>query len=90
MINDTAQGIHVIGLGNQGFRHLTARGDSQRRRRQGPESSRSGHRHRGHDVPGLWRATVHMPFGSVYTSLQTGVVEFAENAVNVYLINKAL
>jgi TRAP-type C4-dicarboxylate transport system substrate-binding protein len=29
-----------------------------------------------------------MPFGSVYTSLQTGVVEFAENAVNVYLINK--
>ena len=29
-----------------------------------------------------------MPFGSVYTSLQTGVVDFAENAVNVYLINK--
>jgi TRAP-type C4-dicarboxylate transport system substrate-binding protein len=29
-----------------------------------------------------------MPFGSVYTSLQTGVVEFGENAVNVYLINK--
>ena len=32
--------------------------------------------------------TVHMPFGSVYTSLQTGVVDFGENAVNVYLINK--
>ena len=29
-----------------------------------------------------------MPFGSVYTSLQTGVVDFGENAVNVYLINK--
>jgi TRAP-type C4-dicarboxylate transport system substrate-binding protein len=29
-----------------------------------------------------------MPFGSVYTSLQTGVVDFAENAVNVYLINR--
>ena len=29
-----------------------------------------------------------MPFGSVYTSLQTGVVEFAENGFNVYLINK--
>ena len=27
--------------------------------------------------------TVHMPFGSVYTSLQTGVVDFGENAVNV-------
>jgi len=32
--------------------------------------------------------TVHMPFGSVYTSLQTGVVDAGENSVNVYLINK--
>ena len=32
--------------------------------------------------------TVHMPFGSVYTSLQTGVVDVAENSVNVYLANK--
>jgi tripartite ATP-independent transporter DctP family solute receptor len=31
---------------------------------------------------------VHMPFGEVYTSLQTGVVEVAENGVNVYLSNK--
>jgi TRAP-type C4-dicarboxylate transport system substrate-binding protein len=29
-----------------------------------------------------------MPFGSVYTSLQTGVVDVAENGVNVYLANK--
>ena len=29
-----------------------------------------------------------MPFGSVYTSLQTGVVDAAENSVNVYLVNK--
>ena len=28
------------------------------------------------------------PFGSVYTSLQTGVVDFAENGVNVYDSNK--
>ncbi len=32
--------------------------------------------------------TVHMPFGEVYTSLQTGVVNVAENGVNVYLANK--
>ena len=32
--------------------------------------------------------TVHMPFGSVYTSLQTGVVQMAENGINVYLENK--
>jgi len=38
--------------------------------------------------PAYGAQTVHMPFGSVYTSLQTGVVDFAENAVNVYLINR--
>jgi tripartite ATP-independent transporter DctP family solute receptor len=32
--------------------------------------------------------TVHMPFGEVYTSLQTGVVEAAENGINVYMANK--
>ncbi len=31
---------------------------------------------------------VHMPFGEVYTSLQTGVVDAAENGINVYLSNK--
>jgi TRAP-type C4-dicarboxylate transport system substrate-binding protein len=29
-----------------------------------------------------------MPFGDVYTSLQTGVVDVAENGVNVYFSNK--
>ena len=29
-----------------------------------------------------------MPFGEVYTSLQTGVVQIAENGVNVYMANK--
>ena len=29
-----------------------------------------------------------MPFGEVYTSLQTGVVNAAENGINVYLANK--
>ena len=29
-----------------------------------------------------------MPFGEVYTSIQTGVVDMAENGVNVYLSNK--
>ena len=31
---------------------------------------------------------VHMPFGQVYTSLQTGVVQIAENSSDVYLKNK--
>jgi TRAP-type C4-dicarboxylate transport system substrate-binding protein len=29
-----------------------------------------------------------MPFGEVYTALQTGVVDMAENGINNYLINK--
>jgi tripartite ATP-independent transporter DctP family solute receptor len=38
--------------------------------------------------PAYGAQTVHMPFGDVYTSLQTGVVNVAENSVNVYLANK--
>ena len=38
--------------------------------------------------PAYGAQTVHMPFGSVYTSLQTGVVDFAENSINVYLANR--
>src|SRR5271166_6774891 len=38
--------------------------------------------------PAYGAQIVHMPFGSVYTSLQTGVVDMAENGVNVYLANK--
>src|SRR5438477_10609142 len=38
--------------------------------------------------PAYGAQTVHMPFGEVYTSLQTGVVNVAENGVNVYLANK--
>jgi TRAP-type C4-dicarboxylate transport system substrate-binding protein len=38
--------------------------------------------------PAYGAQTVHMPFGEVYTSLQTGVVQVAENGVNVYMANK--
>jgi TRAP-type transport system periplasmic protein len=38
--------------------------------------------------PAYGAQTVHMPFGSVYTSLQTGVVDMAENGINVYDTNK--
>ena len=38
--------------------------------------------------PAYGAQTVHMPFGSVYTSLQTGVVDMAENGVNIYESNK--
>ena len=38
--------------------------------------------------PAYGAQTIHMPFGSIYTSLQTGVVDMAENGVNVYDSNK--
>jgi TRAP-type C4-dicarboxylate transport system substrate-binding protein len=38
--------------------------------------------------PAYGAQIVHMPFGSVYTSLQTGVVDVGENGINVYLANK--
>ena len=89
MIDDTVQGIHVIGLGSQGFRHMYGhkeihnvgdlKGLKVRVQATATEDAM---------FPAYGAQTVHMPFGSVYTSLQTGVVDFAENAVNVYLINK--
>jgi len=89
MIDQTTQGIHVIGLGTQGFRYLYGKkevhklddikGSKIRVQATATEDATFG---------AYGAQTVHMPFGSVYTSLQTGVVEFAENGFNVYLINK--
>ncbi len=38
--------------------------------------------------PAYGAQVVHMPFGEVYTSLQTGVDDMAENGINNYLVNK--
>ena len=38
--------------------------------------------------PAYGAQTVHMPFGSVYTSLQTGVMDMAENSIAIYQLNK--
>jgi tripartite ATP-independent transporter DctP family solute receptor len=89
MIDDTVQGIHAIALGTQGFRHMYGKKEVHK------VEDMKGYKVRVQATAtedAMFAAygaqTVHMPFGSVYTSLQTGVVDFAENAVNVYLINK--
>jgi TRAP-type transport system periplasmic protein len=89
MIDDTVQGIHAIGLGTQGFRHIYGKREVHK------VEDLKGYKVRVQATAtedAMFAAygaqTVHMPFGSVYTSLQTGVVDFGENAVNVYLINK--
>jgi len=89
MIEDTVQGAHVIGLATLGLRNMYGRtevhkiddikGKKVRVQATATEDTM---------FPAYGAQTVHMPFGSVYTSLQTGVVDFGENGVNVYLVNK--
>ena len=89
MIDGTVQGIHAIGLGSQGFRHLYGRKEIRKvEDLKGLKVRVQATATEDTMFPAYGAQTVHMPFGSVYTSLQTGVVEFAENAVNVYLINR--
>jgi TRAP-type C4-dicarboxylate transport system substrate-binding protein len=89
MIDQTAPGIHAIGLGTQGFRYMYGRKEVHK------VDDIKGYKVRVQATatedtmfPAYGAQTVHMPFGSVYTSLQTGVVDFAENGMNVYLINR--
>jgi TRAP-type transport system periplasmic protein len=89
MIDDTAPGIHAIGLATQGFRYMYGKKEVHK------VDDVKGYKVRVQATatedtmfPAYGAQTVHMPFGSVYTSLQTGVVDFAENGMNVYLINK--
>jgi TRAP-type C4-dicarboxylate transport system substrate-binding protein len=89
MIDDTVQGIHVIGVGSQGFRHLYGKKEVHKVEDiKGAKVRVQATATEDTMFPAYGAQTVHMPFGSVYTSLQTGVMDFAENAVNVYLINK--
>ena len=89
MIDSTSQGIRAVGLCTQGFRHMYGKKEVRK-----PEDMK-GLKVRVQATatedmmfPVYGAQTVHMPFGSVYTSLQTGVVDVAENGVNVYLANK--
>jgi TRAP-type transport system periplasmic protein len=89
MIDDTAQGLHVIATGSQGVRNIYSKkeihnvGDLK-----GVKIRVQATATEDAIFPAYGAQTVHMPFGSVYTSLQTGVVDAAENSINVYLVNK--
>ncbi len=89
MFDDTVKGAHVIALSTMGFRYMYGKkelhsvadikGLKVRVQATATEDA---------IFPAYGAQTVHMPFGSVYTSLQTGVVDMAENGVNVYEANK--
>jgi TRAP-type transport system periplasmic protein len=89
MIDETTQGLHVIGTGSQGVRHMYSKkeirnvGDIKNMKIRVQATATEDTM-----FPAYGAQTVHMPFGSVYTSLQTGVVDTAENSINVYLVNK--
>lgn len=89
MIADSVQGAHVLGLITLGLRdmyakfpiHSIADVKGKKIRVQATKTEDAF-------MPAYGLQPVHMPFGEVYTSLQTGVVDIAENGINVYLANK--
>jgi tripartite ATP-independent transporter DctP family solute receptor len=89
MIADTVQGARVIGIATLGLRHMYARREIRKIEDiKGLKVRVQATPTEDIMFPAYGAQIVHMPFGSVYTSLQTGVVDVAENGINVYLANK--
>jgi TRAP-type transport system periplasmic protein len=89
MVKDQVQGAQVLGLLTMGLRNMYSKGevktvDDIKGKKIRVQATKTEDTH----FPAYGAQTVHMPFGDVYTSLQTGVVNVAENGVNVYLANK--
>ncbi len=89
LVRETVQGAHVITLQTLGLRNLYGKREIRKvEDLKGAKVRVQATKTEDTCFPAYGAQTVHMPFGEVYTSLQTGVVEFAENGVNVYLAGK--
>ncbi|MBV9955395.1 MAG: TRAP transporter substrate-binding protein [Pseudolabrys sp.] len=89
MMDQTSQGIRVIGLGTQGLRSMYSKREIKKVEDiKGLKIRVQATATEDATFAAYGAQTVHMPFGSVYTSLQTGVVDVGENSVNVYFVNK--
>ena len=89
MFNDKVQGAHVLSLMTLGLRNLYGKKEIHKLEDiKGLKVRVQATKTEDTHFPAYGAQTVHMPFGDVYTSLQTGVVDMAENSVNVYLSNK--
>jgi tripartite ATP-independent transporter DctP family solute receptor len=89
MIKDSVQGAQVLGLLTMGFRNIYSKKDITKLDDiKGMKIRVQATKTEDTHFPAYGTQTVHMPFGEVYTSLQTGVVNAAENGINVYLANK--
>src|SRR5213076_3084981 len=89
MVKDSVQGAQVLGLLTMGLRNMYSKKevksvDDIKGQKVRVQATKTEDTH----FPAYGAQTVHMPFGDVYTSLQTGVVNVAENGINVYLANK--
>ncbi len=89
MVSDSVKGAHVMALMTMSFRNIYSKKeiksiDDIKGMKVRVQATKTEDTH----FPAYGAQTVHMPFGEVYTSLQTGVVNAAENGVNVYLANK--
>ena len=89
MIDDTVQGAHVLAVTTLGLRSIYSKREVKKIEDiKGMKVRVQATPTEDTMFPAYGAQTVHMPFGNVYTSLQTGVVDAAENGVNVYLVNK--
>src|SRR3954453_14960598 len=83
------KGAHMLGLGSQGLRHMYGKKPVQKvADLKGIKMRVQATVTEDTTFPAYGAQVVHMPFGEVYTSLQTGVVDMAENGINNYLVNK--
>src|SRR4051812_5081783 len=89
MIAETVQGARVISLATLGLRNMYSKREIKKMEDvKGLKVRVQATPTEDTMFPAYGAQIVHMPFGSVYTSLQTGVVDVGENGVNVYLANK--
>ncbi len=89
MFDDTVQGGHALALATLGLRNLYGKKEIHKvEDLKGLKVRVQATPTEDAIFPAYGAQTVHMPFGSVYTSLQTGVMDLAENGINVYLANK--
>src|SRR5216683_6332640 len=89
MIDDTVQGAHVLAVTTLGLRNIYSKREVKKIEDiKGMKVRVQATPTEDTMFPAYGAQIVHMPFGNVYTSLQTGVVDVAENGVNVYLVNK--
>jgi tripartite ATP-independent transporter DctP family solute receptor len=89
MIDETVQGSHVLALLTLGFRNIYSKKEVHKIEDiKGMKIRVQATPTEDTMFPAYGAQVVHMPFGNVYTSLQTGTVDAAENGVNVFLVNK--